>query len=110
MICRQACKALVLLPQVASSRAADASQAAGTNGHAAGRRHAKPRRPAAPVQAGEAEPSDAMAGGSAALLETVGAGKGSVQGDEGGSGAANGNGAMTRKRTRSGMFVDCEEI
>ncbi|CAL8469198.1 g8739 [Coccomyxa elongata] len=96
--------------QVASSRAAEALQAAGTNSHAAGRRHAKSSRPAEAVQAGEAEPSDAMAGGSGALLETVGTGNGSLQGDEGGLGAANGNGAMTRKRTRSGMFVDCEEI
>ncbi|BDA45057.1 probable DNA repair protein complementing XP-C cells homolog [Coccomyxa sp. Obi] len=93
----------------ASSRATESLQAAGTNGHAA-RRHAKSSRPAEAVQAGEAEPSEAMAGGSGAVLETVKAGKGLVQGDEGGQGAANGNGAMTRKRTRSGIFVDCEEI
>ena len=93
----------------AGTKAAKPLQASAPNGHGNGRT-ANSSRSAGPKQAGEDELSDAMAGETGVVVEAGGAGRGLVKGDGVGPEAAKENGAMRRKRTRSGMFVDCEEI
>jgi hypothetical protein len=78
--------------QADASKAPEASHAAAANGHAAR--------------------DDRVVNGSSKdeVLEGAGEGKVPVLGSKGGAAVGNGNGAMKRKRTRSGMIVDCEEI